>query len=228
MRSVADEDDSVLGPGPERLLVAQLPQSARFDAPARARSTSQCRHMRSLEQLEEKGDALQDRLGVVAELRERGEQLLLAACGMPGLLAVLGLPIGLQTRVEKEGQVEREKGSKRKVEGDRTHHDGDDVEQGSSSARVGDEATVLGHPGVKTGAARVAVEEAQKLGLVLERGARDLRRPERQFNLVRRRRADLERNAREHGRRCDPTAWRRSLRRGRRCERPSGCRRLRR
>lgn len=116
MRSVADEDDSVLGPGPERLLVAQLPQSARFDAPARARSTSQCRHMRSLEQLEENGDALQDRLGVIAELRERGEQLLLAACGMPGLLAVLSLPIGLQKRMRRRvGQVECEKGSKREA-----------------------------------------------------------------------------------------------------------------
>lgn len=72
--------------------------------------------MRSLEQLEENGDALQDRLGVIAELRERGEQLLLAACGMPGLLAVLSLPIGLQKRMRRRvGQVECEKGSKREA-----------------------------------------------------------------------------------------------------------------
>lgn len=95
--SVADEDHSALGPGRQRVLLAQLPQGAAVDSPVEAMTGKWVSRV-LIERTRD--DLPQDGLGVVAKLGERREELINAARSMPCLLAVLGLSVRLQCRAK--------------------------------------------------------------------------------------------------------------------------------
>lgn len=157
MSSIADENDTAPGPGRERILLAELPKSASGSLSVRVEGEQ---HAPAWD-TEGKSET-HWRISLASSQNSAKEAMSLSMSPAACHASVLSLTSVSGYVGDGFGQREV---NERAPRGRATHDDGDDVEELSASAGVGDKTTVLTHEGAESGSGLIAVEVVKEAGV---------------------------------------------------------------